>query len=174
MEKIKYLKYPYIPRKIDLNGQSISIRNRYTYFPLYDVDKNSYIRRYRLWVKYREKCKAEKRPFVDCKMYSKILAEINDSIQEELITNPDGVQFKNFSLQVVIQDRFLPTLYLKSKIKKKNTFNVKSWLIIAHKSLRTKINIKMKQKKLLDFSKSKFILRRYSTATKFDLFDDFL
>ena len=50
MEKNINDKYLEIHRKKDLPNNKMSIKNRYTYYPLYDVDKNSYIRRYRLWL----------------------------------------------------------------------------------------------------------------------------
>lgn len=171
MEKSCNNKYLGIPKKIDLEGKSISIRSRYTFFPLYDVEKNSYIRRYRLWAKYRDKCIEENRAYVDCKQYSKILMAMATEIRKQLLIDPDGVSFTHFKLKVLIKRRREAVLILKHLSKKKGNFKPKNWSIRTNRTLKEQIEKAYKENKLSSFSR--FAWERRNIATKFDIFDDF-
>lgn len=173
MEKNCNDKYLNIEKKIDLPNGNMSIRNRFTYYPLYDVDKNSYIRRYRLWVKYRDKCIKEGRPFVSCKDYGKILNSMGEKIKEVLMTDPDGVSFKSFSLKTVIRERYKPSIEIKSKLKKKITFSIKDWKIMPSRLVSDKLRKLYKNNKLHSFVKRKQMRKSRTIADKLDIFDDF-
>lgn len=172
MEKNINDKYLEIHRKKDLPNNKMSIKNRYTYYPLYDVDKNSYIRRYRLWLKYKEKCIKEGRPFVDVKQYGKILYAISNEIKNQLTIDQDGVIFKSFKIRVAIDYKKRPMLQIKSRSKKKNILSMKDWGIFPSRPFRDRLKSLYKNNKLIDFVKLKS--RHYRTiADKLDIFDEF-
>jgi hypothetical protein len=172
MERNINKKYLEIHKKKDLPGNKMSIRNRFTYYPLYDVDKNSYIRRYRLWLKYKGKCIKENRPFVDVKQYGKILYAISNEIKHQLSIDQDGVVFKAFKVRVATDYKKRPMLQVKNRQKKKGILSMKDWGIFPARTFKDKLKALYKQNKLIDFAKLKS--RHYRTiADKLDIFDEF-
>lgn len=170
MERNCNSKYLEIQKKKDLPNNKMSIRNRFTYYPLYDVDKNSYIRRYRMWMKYREKCIDNNRPYVNVKQYGKILYKMSDQIKNILMTDPDGVLFSTFKLKIVIE-RNVPTITVISRIKqKKGIFFANNWKLLTNRLFKDLIIKNYKKNKLVNFQKNK---RPSKTKQILDLFNDF-
>jgi len=164
-------RYLGIPKKKDI-GTNISIRNRFTYYPLYNVGKNSYIRRYQLWMKYRDKCIKNGVDFVDVKQYGKILNAISQEISRELSKDPDGVIFKNFKIKALLSYRNIPVLEIKSKLKKKTTFSIKNWGLLPNRILKDKLKKLYKTNQLVNFGKKKCYHFK-TIADKLDIFDEF-
>ena len=172
METNTNSKYLEIHKKKDIPCGAMSIRNRYTFYPLYDVDKNSYIRRYRLWLKYKGKCIKENRPFVDVKQYGKILYAISNEIKHQLSIDQDGVVFKAFKVRVATDYKKRPMLQVKNRQKKKGILSMKDWGIFPARTFKDKLKALYKQNKLIDFAKLKS--RHYRIiADKLDIFDEF-
>jgi hypothetical protein len=165
-------KYLEIHRKIDIPCGAMSIRNRFTYYPLYDVDKNSYIRRYRLWLRYKEKCIKEGRPFVDVKQYGKILNAMSKEIKEQLILDQDGVVFKDFVLKIIISSKKNFILQIKGKLRKKGISSLNNWGILLNRLFKDRLRKLYKQNKMIDFEKLKPKQVR-TIADKLDIFDEF-
>ena len=139
METNTNSKYLEIHKKKDIPCGAMSIRNRYTFYPLYDVDKNSYIRRYRLWLKYKGKCIKENRPFVDVKQYGKILYAISNEIKHQLSIDQDGVVFKAFKVRVATDYKKRPMLQVKNRQKKKGILSMKDWGIFPARTFKDKL-----------------------------------
>ena len=172
MERNINKKYLNIEKKKDLPCGSMSIRNRFTYYPLYDVDKNSFIRRYQLWLKYKNKCKKEGRKFVNVKQYGQILNTFSKEICYYLSVDPDGVSFKDFKIKTFINKRGFPIVKMQSKLKKKGSFKVNNWGIMPNRLLLEKLKKLYKTNKLVNFAKGR-IKHFRAIANNLDIFDDF-
>ena len=173
MEKNCNDKYLSIIKKIDLPKGNMSIKNRYTYYPLYDVDKNSYIRRYRMWVKYRDKCITENKQFVSCKEYGKIINKIGERIQDNLLIDPDGVVFKHFILRIEIFNRKYIILNIIKKTGKNGLTNFNRWGVNINRLFKEKIYVLLKTNKLIDFKVNRKIYNINKIKKGLDIFDDF-
>ena len=172
METNTNSKYLEIHKKKDIPCGAMSIRNRYTFYPLYDVDKNSYIRRYRLWLKYKQKAIEDGRPFVDVKQYGKILHAMSKEIKEQLILDEDGVMFKSFRLKIVIASTKNIIVQIRSRLKKRGMLSINDWGVLPNRLYKDRLKKLYKQNKLVDFAK--FKIRHFRTiADKLDIFDEF-
>lgn len=160
------------------------IRNKYTYFPLYDTDKNSFMRRYHLWMKYRDYCVKNNRKVIDVHTFSKIITKSLGRVKEYLVTDPDGVKFYNFKLKValakiptkdnyffILDKSYIPVIKIESNYKKRKQFSIKYWKFIPEYRLRVKImnHFKENSDKMFDYE----ILSMYKNSVNLDFFNDF-
>lgn len=114
------------------------IKSKYVYYPFYDTENNSPINRYRLWTKYRDECVKNNFKYVSFKEYGKILHQLGDKIQNELLTNPDGVNFKGFKVKLNFYRKDLMDLVIldfKPRYTKKDIINLKCWTLHRNEDL---------------------------------------
>ena len=168
-------KYKTLKKKKDVGRASI--RNRYTYFPFYDVENNSPINRYRMWVRYREDCIKKDYKYFDFKTYGKILHKMGKNFLKVLTTDPDGIRFKPFKLRVeFFKDKTLNKMNVtyKPRSKKRNIMSFKMWTIIQSETLRKEILRLEKEGSINDYT---FTRMGNSTLKRLlknaDFFDDF-
>lgn len=139
---------------LEKNGISkMSIKNKYIYYPLYDTDRNSYMRRYRLWMRYREACKRDGRPYMDCTTFGKIIQEVNSRAIHYIVNDPAGVSFSKFNLTLefkkikrsnenikyrkYLQNGLLyPMVKLTSKLKKRKNFTISDYRFEASEKIK--------------------------------------
>lgn len=174
MEQDKNKRYSKIYKKSEIPKGHMEIRNRFTYFPLYDVERNSFIRRYRLWAAYRDKCIADGKKYVSCSDYAKIINKIGQNIEDVLLTDPDGVRFRMFKLKMIFTGGFkgveslYPAFVVRKTQKKKDAYSSKHWSIKPNYQLLKRAE---KVENKMDFRR--MFSREGSLAKKLDIFDDF-
>lgn len=147
------------------------IKNKYTYHAFYDTPRNSPINRYRLWNKYRKKCKEDGKKAVTFKEYGYIIHNIDAKITEEIIKDPDGVIFPHFNLKLVfriLDKKRRLDIDLVAKSKKKVINSVFHWGIILNDSVKKRLAKEITNH--LNY-KSKHEPRRPELIL--DIFDDF-
>jgi len=170
-------------------GKHILLRNPYTHFPLYDTDKNSFIKRYRLWMKYREN---SKKP-LDVKFFGKVINTFMEKVRKKLIEDPDGIVFRKFKLKLDLVDqmRLKKTSRIAHQKKKKSvygkfliirivprhkrvvgsTMDIKRWFFLPNRTI-----IQRMQEKGVSFDDYKSIYAPKNRNSNFDyynMFDDF-
>jgi hypothetical protein len=166
-----------ITPKKDLEKGSVHVKNRFTYYPLYDTEKNSYIKRYRLWAKYRDKCIKDGRKYVSCKDYAKILKKIGDRIEDTLLEDPNGVNFGHFTLKQSFKKTgtLTPKIDLVNNSKKSGGLKYNSWAFRVTDSYTDRLNKLIKDKKIneFDYNILEFKKIRRDFEKKLDIFNDF-
>ena len=167
-----------ITPKKDLNGTYIYVKNNFTYYPLYDIHKNSYIKRYRMWTKYRDECIKNGRKYVSCKDYAKILRKIGEKIEIHLLEDPNGVNLGSFTLKQSFKKskNFAPKIILKSNSKSgSGTLKYGYWDFRPTESYIKKLYKRLKDNKMseYDYDVYDFKLLNVSLEKKLDIFNDF-
>jgi len=164
------------PKK-DLKKDHLKIKNRFTYYALYDTKKNSYIKRYRLWCKYRDKCIADGRKYVSCKDYAKIIRKIGDRIENVLIEDPNGVNFGHFILKQSFKKKtdLKPSVSLISNSKISGGLNYGCWKFRVSEPYYDKLSQLLKDKKISEFDYNVLDFKRLNKALEkqLDIFNDF-
>lgn len=171
-------KYNTVKKKVDVGRASI--KKKYTYLPFYDMENNSAINRYRMWIKYRDKCISKGHKYLDFKQYGKVLHKIGHNIFEKLLSDSEGVRFKYFKLRLEFYKPVKKTTYIEPilmyypKVKKRQIFKASNWKIFIGDSFKKELNSRIKNKTLESFNynlvkhtKGNHILKNL------DLFDDF-
>ena len=67
------------------------------------------MRRYHLWMKYRDYCVKNNRKVIDVHTFSKIITKSLGKVKEYIVTDPDGVKVYKFKLKVALA-RFQPKI----------------------------------------------------------------
>ena len=156
---------------------------RYTYFPLYDNKKNSYIRRYRLWMRYRDFCKKNCRRYVDVKTFGKIIEATQILAAHYLIIDPDGVKFKKFRLRLelaktrnansffLVHKQYLPIVTLKTTNNVMKRLRINFWKLALSYDMKLKIIKYMNENpdKMFNYN----VVGRYYKMVDDNFFNDF-
>lgn len=167
-----------IKKKKDI-ATHVKFKNRFVHYPLYDTANNSYIHRYKMWAKYRDKCKTKGVKYIDCKNFAKVIRLIGKKIEETIMTDPEGVVFKHFKIRqefyrVLGKKNYLePVMKYYTRSKKKNSLTLKSWKILPSDSYNLRLNNALKEGKIKDYDFNKSTFEKRLKLTDLDLFDDF-
>lgn len=163
--------------KKELDGSFIRIKNNFTYYPLYDIHKNSFIKRYQLWTKYRDECIKNNRKYVSCKDYAKILKKMGERVQNCILEDPNGVNFGPFTLKQSFKKskNFESKVLMKSKKNPSGTLKLGSWDFRPIDSHSEKIYKRLKDNKIseYDYTVNDFKILNISLEKQLDIFNDF-
>ena len=170
-----------ITPKKDLKGGSKHLKNKYTYYPLYDINKNSYIKRYRLWCKYRDKCIEKGKRYVSCKDYAKILNAVGRKVKKTIMEDPNGVNFRSFVLKqafkksTINKQTLVPFIHLVKKNKRIEIMSFNSWEFVPVESYSKELDDKIKNRIINEFN-YEVVYRKFvndSFGKQMDIFNDF-
>jgi len=181
MGRIKYSKdYYNIKKKKDITTH-VKFKNRFVHYPLYDTAKDSHIRKYQMWAKYRDFCNSKGFKVIEYKDFGKILRLIGNKIEDVIINEPEGVVFKHFKIRQEFfrslinkkKNYLKPVLAYYPKSKKKNSLSLNSWRIFPSNGYRIRIEKALKEGKIRDYDYYKSRQTKKIKLTDFDLFNDF-
>lgn len=158
------------------------IKNEYIYYPFYDTKNNSFIKRYRLWVKYKKACASYNVEPIGLKEFKSVILKINSRIPDIILDDVDGINIFGLKLSLyfvkthsvktrdIVHSMLYPIIKIRSAPKTKKIFRASDWILFADSSFLKKI----KSKEITYLNKFEIIGKHgKENINYYDMFNDF-
>lgn len=159
------------------------LRSKYSTSPLYDLDTNSFMPRYRLWMEYKQYCKKYNWTPVGIKEFGRIIHASQKAAAKEILENPEGVNFFKFRLKLVFlktkklkmisASNLFPFIKIESLTKKNGIYRIKHFKMELKNDMFIQIMEYFKQHPEKIFNYEQIDKKDVKNIDENDLFNDF-